>query len=48
MWKGKKQEFDYCKKLYLLSQGTWVKVVSPSDFVDEIRKELSAIMFQYN
>ena len=34
-------------KLWLLSQGSWVKVVSPDDFVDEMRKEISDMLGNY-
>lgn len=34
-------------KMWLLSQGTWVKVVSPAEYVDEIRKEVEAIAAYY-
>ena len=27
-------------KMWLLSQGSWVKVVSPQDFVEEIKEEI--------
>lgn len=30
-------------KMWLLSQGKWVKVVSPEEFVEEMRKEVSAL-----
>ena len=30
-------------KMWLLSQGTWVKVISPAEYVEEIRKEVEAI-----
>lgn len=33
-------------KMWLLSQGTWVKVISPNEFVEEIRKEI-ATLFEY-
>ncbi len=34
-------------KMWLLSQGSWVKVVSPGDFVEEIRAEVSKIANTY-
>ena len=34
-------------KMWLLSQGTWVKVVSPAEFVEEIGKEVEAIAEYY-
>lgn len=34
-------------KMWLLSQGAWVKVVAPDDFVDEIKIELEAMMCKY-
>ena len=34
-------------KMWLLSQGSWVKVVSPTEFVEEIRKEVEAIAEYY-
>ena len=34
-------------KMWLLSQGTWVKVVSPAEYVDEMRKEVEAIAAYY-
>jgi len=30
-------------KMWLLSQGSWVKVISPNDFVEEIKKEVEAL-----
>ncbi len=35
-------------KMWLLSQGSWVKVVAPEDFVGEIREEIEKIATQYN
>lgn len=35
-------------KMWLLSQGTWVKVISPTEFVDEIKMEVEAIAKYYN
>lgn len=34
-------------KMWLLSQGTWVKVISPTEFVDEIKSELQEMSAQY-
>lgn len=34
-------------KMWLLSQGTWVKVISPAEYVDEMRKEVEAIAEYY-
>lgn len=34
-------------KMWLLSQGTWVKVVSPAEYVEEMRKEVEAIAAYY-
>ena len=34
-------------KMWLLSQGAWVKVVFPADFVEEIKKEIEIIYKQY-
>lgn len=34
-------------KMWLLSQGAWVKVVSPEDFVEEIKKEVNKIQKNY-
>ena len=35
-------------KMWLLSQGAWVKVVSPDDFVAEMREEIKKIYDFYN
>lgn len=35
-------------KMWLLSQGSWVKVVSPDDFVDEMRDEIKKMNNFYN
>lgn len=35
-------------KMWLLSQGTWVKVVFPPEYVDEIKKEIKDIYSIYN
>lgn len=34
-------------KMWLLSQGSWVKVVSPSEFVDEMREEIARMISCY-
>ena len=34
-------------KMWLLSQGCWVKVVSPPEFVDEMREEINALSELY-
>lgn len=34
-------------KMWLLSQGTWVKVVAPADFVDEIKMEIDSMNLMY-
>lgn len=34
-------------KIWLLSQGAWVKVVSPSDFVDEMKMEIQKLKTLY-
>lgn len=34
-------------KMWLLSQGTWVKVISPTEYVEEIKKEVEAIAEYY-
>ena len=33
--------------MYLLSQGSWVKVLSPQDFVEEYKSELQKMLAQY-
>lgn len=35
-------------KMWLLSQGSWVKVTEPREFVDEMREEISKMMKSYN
>lgn len=35
-------------KMWLLSQGSWVKVISPVEFVEEIRKEVDTLFEYYN
>ena len=34
-------------KMWLLSQGRWVKVVAPDEFVDDMKQELCAIIKNY-
>ena len=34
-------------KMWLLSQGSWVKVTSPTDFVDEMREEIEKMRDRY-
>ena len=34
-------------KMWLLSQGAWVKVVAPEEFVEEIKKEVTQILGNY-
>ncbi len=34
-------------KMWLMSQGAWVKVVAPQDFVEEIKKELQRTLSCY-
>ena len=33
--------------MYLLSQGSWVKVLAPDDFVEEYKAELNKMIGQY-
>lgn len=35
-------------KMWLLSQGTWVKAIAPDDFVEEIKNEITAQAKYYN
>ena len=35
-------------KMWLLSQGSWVKVLAPQSFVDEMRKEISKMALTYS
>lgn len=35
-------------KMWLLSQGSWVKVVTPTDFVEEMREEINKMLRQYD
>ena len=35
-------------KMWLLSQGTWVKVVAPQEFVDEIKEEIKQMQNNYS
>lgn len=34
-------------KMWLLSQGAWVKVVSPAELVDEMKTEIEKMMEKY-
>lgn len=34
-------------KMWLLSQGAWIKVISPNEFVEEIKEELQTMMAEY-
>lgn len=34
-------------KMWLLSQGSWVKVVAPSDFVEEMKEEIKKMLKKY-
>ena len=34
-------------KMWLLSQGAWVKVLAPANFVEEIKKEIQVMNAQY-
>ncbi len=34
-------------KMWLLSQGSWVKVISPEDFVEEMKNEIKAMIENY-
>ena len=34
-------------KMWLLSQGSWVKVVAPEEFVGEIREEINKMVTTY-
>ena len=35
-------------KMWLLSQGAWVKIISPEEFVEEFKTILSSIIANYN
>lgn len=35
-------------KMYLLSQGSWVKVISPKSFIDEMKEEIKKMSNLYN
>ena len=35
-------------KMWLLSQGSWVKVISPAEYVEEMKNEISALLKCYN
>ena len=34
-------------KMYLLSQGSWVKVLAPQEFVDEMKTEIEKMKKMY-
>ena len=34
-------------KMFLLSQGSWVKVLAPAEFVEEMRKEIDKMQASY-
>ncbi|MBR5272750.1 MAG: WYL domain-containing protein, partial [Clostridia bacterium] len=34
-------------KMWLLSQGSWVKVVAPQDFVEEMKSEIKKMLEKY-
>ncbi len=34
-------------KMWLLSQGSWIKVISPDDFVDEMKAEIESMIGKY-
>ena len=34
-------------KMYLLSQGSWVKVISPPEFVEEMKREIEKMKEGY-
>ena len=34
-------------KMWLLSQGAWVKVVAPEEFVEEMKEEIEKSLMQY-
>ena len=40
--------FFFFFKMYLLSQGSWVKVISPPELVEEMRKEVNKLYNMYN
>ena len=35
-------------KMYLLSQGSWVKALAPQEFVDEMKTEIEKMRKRYN
>jgi predicted DNA-binding transcriptional regulator YafY len=35
-------------KMFLLSQGSWVKVISPKSLVEDIKEEANKILYKYN
>lgn len=39
--------YGYGIKMWLLSQGSWVKVTAPDEFVEEMRKEIAAMSALY-
>lgn len=51
-WNGKKhiieaEVYGDGIKMWLLSQGKWIKVLSPSEFVNEIKEELRQLIDNY-
>ena len=34
-------------KMWLLSQGSWITVIAPQDFVDEMRSEIKKMLEGY-
>ncbi|MBQ6831855.1 MAG: WYL domain-containing protein [Oscillospiraceae bacterium] len=42
-----KEAYDDGIKMWLLSQGPWVKVISPEDFRDEVKYRLRKALEQY-
>lgn len=40
--------FPYTQKMFLLSQGAWVKVTAPDEFVCEMSKEIARMQSLYN
>jgi predicted DNA-binding transcriptional regulator YafY len=35
-------------KMWILSQGSWIKVIAPSDFVEEIKQEVTRMLTYYS
>ena len=35
-------------KMWLLSQGAWVKVIAPDEFVEEVKNEIKNMMLRYS